>query len=170
MNLRSLLILLILVALGAFTLVNWQAFMHPTQLSLVFAQVEAPLGLIMLVATGLMTALFLVYIVFQQAGVILEARRYAKEMKANRELADRAEASRFTELRGFIEAELRRLEAQSAEAANRIGERIDRLERALADKLAESTGTLSAYIGEVDDKLDRGGQPALPAPSRSQAP
>ena len=170
MNLRSILILFVLVALAVFALINWQAFMAPTQLSLGFAQVQAPLGLIMLVLTGLMTALFLVYIVFQQAGVILEARRYAKEMKAHRELADRAEASRFTELRAFLEAELRRIEERSDAAASRIGERIDRLEQTLAERLAESTGTLSAFIGEVDDKLDRGALPALPPPSRSQAP
>src|SRR5574337_747248 len=103
MNLRTLLIALTLAALAVFALLNWAAFTAPTALTLGFADVQAPLGLIMLVATGLVSALFLVYIVLQQAGVILEARRYAKELKAHRELADTAEASRFTELRSFLD-------------------------------------------------------------------
>ena len=155
MNLRSLLLILALVALAAFALANWNAFMAPTTLSLIFADVQAPLGLIMLVVTGLMTALFLGYIVFQQAGVILEARRYAKELKSHRELADKAEASRFTELRAYLEAELRRLDGHVSGTRDELQARTDRLEQALAAKLAETTNTLSAYVGEVEEKLDR---------------
>jgi hypothetical protein len=154
MNLRSLLILFALALLGGFALVNWQAFMTPMQLSLLVGEVRAPLGLIMLIVTGLITALFLVYVVFQQAGVIVESRRYAKELKANRELADRAEASRFTELKAFIGEELGRLDARSAAATVDLAARIDRLELALGERLNEATGTLSAYVGEVDEKLD----------------
>ncbi len=93
--------------------------MTPTELSLGFAQVQAPLGVVMLGISALLCALFIVYLLFQQAGALLEARRYAKEMKAQRELADSAEASRFTELRAFLEAEMRRLEAQGAASATR---------------------------------------------------
>ena len=155
MTYRSLFITLALAALALFAALNWAAFMAPTILSLGFAEVNAPLGLIMLVATGVVAALFLLYIVFQQAGVILETRRYAKELKSHRDLADSAEASRFTELRNFLEAELRRIEAQNAAAQRETGARIDRLEQAVQDKLAESARSLSAHLGEIEDKLDR---------------
>jgi uncharacterized integral membrane protein len=155
MNLRNLSIAAALALLAAFALLNWTAFTTPTTLSLVFAEVQAPLGLIMLVITGLFSALFLVYIVFQQAGVILEARRYAKEMKVQRDLADKGETSRFTEMRSFLDAELRKLEAQGAAGTRELSARIERLELQVTEKLAESTRTLSAYVGEVEDKLDR---------------
>jgi biopolymer transport protein ExbB/TolQ len=155
MNLRTLAIALTLAALAAFALLNWAAFTAPTALSLGFAEVQAPLGLIMLVTTGLVSALFLIYIVLQQAGVILEARRYAKELKAHRELADTAEASRFTELRSFLESELSKLAAQHAADLQQLQGRIEQLERQVLERLEESTGSLSACIGEVDDKLDR---------------
>ena len=155
MNLRSLSITFALVALAVFALMNWAAFTASTTLHLGFAEVQAPLGLIMLVVTGLFSALFLIYIVFQQAGVILEARRYAKELKSHRELADKAEASRFTEMRTYLEGELRKIEAQNAAGTRELGQRIERLEQQLQDKLAESTRVLSAYVGEVDEKLDR---------------
>jgi uncharacterized integral membrane protein len=155
MNLRNLVVALALALLAAFALLNWNAFTTPTTLSLAFGEVQAPLGLIMLVVTGLFSGLFLLYIVFQQAGVILEARRYAKELKSHRELADKAEASRFTEMRGFLEGELRRLEAQRAAETRELGARIEAAERKMTDMSAESTRILSAYVGEIEDKLDR---------------
>ena len=155
MNLRSFSISLVLALLAIFAVLNWPSFVAPTTLSIGFTSVQAPLGLVMLVATGLVCGLFLVYILFQQAGVILETRRNAKELKAHRELADKAEASRFTELRTFIEGELRRIEAEGAAASRELGARVEQARQELLEKLAESTRTLSAYVGEVDDKLDR---------------
>ncbi|MFZ2650450.1 MAG: LapA family protein [Burkholderiaceae bacterium] len=160
MNVRTLSLTLALAVLAGFALLNWGAFMAPTTLSLGFTELQAPLGMIMLVFTGVISALFLAYIVFQQAGVILEARRFAKDLKASRELADKSEASRFTEMRSFLEGELRKLEAQGAAATRELGARIEHLETQLQDKLAESTRVLSAYVGQIEDKLDR----SLPAP------
>jgi hypothetical protein len=155
MNLRTTLLALSFVLLAVFALLNWGAFSAPTTLSLGVAQVQAPLGLIMLVVTGLVSALFLVYIVFQQAGVIVEARRYAKELQSHRELADKAEASRFTELRGYLGEEFKALRAEDVADADRVSARLEQLERQLLEKLDEATHTLSAYVGEVEDKLDR---------------
>lgn len=155
MKLRTLSITLVLGLLAVFALMNWGAFNAPTTLTLGFAEVQAPLGLIMLVVTGAVCALFLIYLVFQQAGVILEARRYAKELKSHRELADKAEASRFTDLRAFLEGELRRIEGQSAAATAELAARIEQLDQQLTAQLTDTTQTLSAYVGEVDDKLDR---------------
>jgi uncharacterized integral membrane protein len=160
MNLRNFLLAAALALLASFALLNWTAFTAPTTLRLFFTEVQAPLGLIMLVVTGLFSALFVVYIVFQQAGVIVEARRYAKELKAQRELADKAEASRFTEMRAFLDGELRRIEARAASETRELGARIDAAQRQLLETLAESTRTLSAYVGEIDDKLDRALGPA----------
>jgi uncharacterized integral membrane protein len=162
MNLRTLSIVIGMALVAGFALLNWAAFTAPTALSLGFATVQAPLGLIMLVATALVSGLFLVYIVFQQAGLILEARRYAKELKAQRELADKAEASRFTELQDLLARELGKLEAQANAHASATKARIADLEQQLAAKLEEATRSLAAYVGEVDDKLDRMQQPRLP--------
>jgi uncharacterized integral membrane protein len=155
MTYRALIVVAALAALALFAFLNWAVFNAPTVLNLGFAEVNAPLGLIMLIVTGVVSALFLVYIVFQQAGVILETRRYAKELKSHRELADSAEASRFTELRNYLQAELRRIEAQGAAAQRENGARIETIEQGLQGKMAESTRTLSAYLGEIEDKLDR---------------
>lgn len=131
MKFRTALLILMLLALAIFALVNWSAVMAPTALSLGFTEFRAPLGLLLLMVTVGVSALFLIYIVFQQAGVIMETRRYAKELKTHRELADKAEASRFTELRIFMEGELRRLEAQGAAGTRELAARLDQLQQAL---------------------------------------
>jgi uncharacterized integral membrane protein len=88
MNIRSVLIALALMLLAVFALLNWAAFTAPTTLSVGFAEVQAPLGLIMLIVTGVVSALFLLYIVFMLAGALMETRRSTKELNAQRDLAD----------------------------------------------------------------------------------
>lgn len=157
MNIRafSLTLILACVLLAAFATLNWAAIASPSTLSLGFTEVSAPLGMVMLIFTAVISGLFVIYIVLLQAGVILEARRLTKEIKEQRALADTAEASRFTELRTVLAGELRKLEAQGAASNREFGARIEQSERGMQDKLAEATGTLSACLGEIEDKLDR---------------
>lgn len=171
MNLRvfSLTLVLAFVLLAAFAGLNWPAMAAPSTLSLGFADVSAPLGMVMLVFTAAISGLFVVYIVLLQASVIVESRRLTKEVKTQRELADTAEASRFTELRTLLEAELRRIESQGAASHREFGARIEQSERGMQDKLAEATRTLSAYLGEIEDKLDRALVPAPGLVGASQA-
>jgi uncharacterized integral membrane protein len=126
MPLRTVVILVVLVLVTVFTALNWSAFMAPTTLSLGVAHVQAPLGLIMLALMAILTALFLTYLVYVQTTVLLESRRHAKELQAQRELADQAEASRFTELRTYLET-----------------------------RLTEVENSLSAQVAEMRDRLDR---------------
>jgi hypothetical protein len=155
MSLRSLLIVAVLVLLGLFAALNWSAFTAPTRLSLIVGTIEAPLGLLMLFVIALLTVLFLVFIVYLQTSVLLESRRYAKELQAQRELADHAEASRFTELRQFLETELAALRGAHQSSVESVNARIDVAERALRDEMEQNANSLSAHVGEVEDKLDR---------------
>lgn len=157
MNTRafSLTLVLAFALLAAFAALNWAAMATPSPLHLGLAEVSAPLGMVMLVFTAVISGLFIVYIVLLQAGVIVEARRLTKDLKAQRELADTAEASRFTELRTLLERELRRVEVQVAASQGEFAARMERSERGMHDKLTEATGSLSAYLGEIEDKLDR---------------
>ncbi|HMO46168.1 MAG TPA: LapA family protein [Rubrivivax sp.] len=156
-------IAVLLLALAGVVALNWTTFNAATSLSLGFTQVQAPLGLLLLGVVGLVSLLFMGYILLQQAAQMVESRRMSKELNGQRELADQAEASRFTELRGFIDTELRRLEAQTEAGRRETDERLAQLQQQLQDKLGEATRTLSAYVGEVDDKLDRL-HPPLPRP------
>jgi uncharacterized integral membrane protein len=126
MPLRTLVLLIVLVLVALFAALNWSAFIAPTTLSLGFAQVQAPLGLIMLALIGILTAVFLTYLLYLQTSVLLESRRHSKELQAQRELADQAEASRFTELRAYLDSRLNEMENS---LGAQLGEMRDRLER-----------------------------------------
>lgn len=155
---RTLYLLLLLVAavLAAVTILNWEAFVTPTELSLGFAQVALPLGLTLLSLLVLLTVIFLVHAVYLQGTVLLDTRRHTKELQANRELADKAEASRFTALREFIAAELATQAARQAEAQQALMARIAELEQA-SQTFTEQTGnSLAASLGELEDRLERG--------------
>jgi len=64
---------------------------------------------------------------------MFDARANAKELAANRKLADQAEASRFTTLT----------------------ERIDQLEKDLKLAIEQSGNSVAAAIAEMDDRLKR---------------
>ena len=156
MYLHTLLLLLVFGAIAAFAAVNWGAFTTPTILSLVFATVEAPLGLIMLGLAAILTVLFLVFLVYLQTSAIIDARRYARELRAQRELTERAETSRFTELRSFLEVELPKLIGQTAELRADVQTRLDRLDQNLRVAIEQAGKRFAAYIGELEDRLERG--------------
>jgi uncharacterized integral membrane protein len=156
MHIRTLLLLIVLGAIAAFTAVNWNAIMVPTNLSLLFTTIQAPLGLIMLGFTALLTSLFLLFIAYQQASLLMDTRRNTRELQAQRALADQAEVSRITGLHKFLEAEMLKLAEQAAESRAAVEKRLDQLERDLRSDVEQAGNTLAAYIGEFEDRLERG--------------
>ncbi|HPP45910.1 MAG TPA: LapA family protein [Accumulibacter sp.] len=156
MKFRTILLLLILGLIAAFAALNWPAFNVPSKLSLGLSEVEAPLGLVMLGIIAGLTTFFLIFVVFVQATALFEARRNAQELTANRELADKAEASRFTELRQFIGEEFRKL-GPATPASGSSGaatlHRLERLEKNLLLAIEQSGNGLAAHLAEMDDRL-----------------
>lgn len=153
MKLRSLLLLLVLVAITGFAVLNWSVFMAPTALNLGVAEVQAPLGLIMLGALIGLVALFLVYVLYLQTTVLMDARSHAKELQSNRKLADQAEASRFTELRNYLDAASQRQATADKDAHAALLARIEKLELELRLAIEQSDNSLAASFAEMDDRL-----------------
>ena len=159
----AILILVVAVLFAVFVLANWAVFVTPTVLSFLAFSVEAPLGLILLGVIVLLIVLFAVHEFSLRASMFLETRRHAQEIREQRELADKAEASRFTELRSHFDQELERLsgEIRTSSAANVA--RVDAVERTITASVNEATNSLSASLGNIDYRLDSKG---LPGPDR----
>lgn len=153
MRIRSLLLILVITLIAAFTVLNWNVFLANTTLSFGITTLEAPLGLIMLGLLVFMVAYCLVYVLYLQSNVLMDTRRNAKELQTNRELADKAEASRLTELRGFVEAGLKQSAEQDKAAQQAVMARLDAMENSLRTSVEQSGNSLSAYIGELEDRL-----------------
>jgi len=153
MRIRSLLLILVITLIAAFTVLNWNVFLANTTLSFGVTTLDAPLGLIMLGLLVFMVAYCLVYVLYLQSNVLIDTRRSAKELQAQRELADKAETSRLTELRSFVEAGLKQGAEQSNAAQQALMARIEAMETTLRASVEQSGNSLSAYIGELEDRL-----------------
>jgi hypothetical protein len=71
-------------------------------------------------------------------------RKHAAELRAQRELVENAEASRFTDLRQYLEAELAGLRQAQAASLQRMHEEI-----------LAANNSMAACIGEIDERLER---------------
>lgn len=155
MKFLNFILLTVLAALAVFAALNWSAIVTPIPLSLLFMDANAPLGLILLTVTGLLTLFFLGFVVYMQSSTLILRKRLNRELEEQRKLADHAEASRFTELRIFLASELQKLNSHNDEIVQKIETRIADLETTLKWTVEESGTSLSAYIGELEDRLEK---------------
>ncbi len=162
MQIRTLLFVIILGMIAALAALNWQTLNMPTDIWLGIATVQAPLGLVMLGLTALLSAFFLALFIQLQSHSLLESRRHTKELQLQRERADQAETSRYTELRQFVELEMRANDKHNLELRNILLDRMDHLNTGIVTSIEQSSNTIAAHIGELEDRLERGGNGNIP--------
>jgi len=165
---RNVFLLVLIVVMAIFAWRNWAVFSEEKALSLIFTQVTAPFGLVMLSIMAVLVVVYFLYTVGLETAALLEVKKYARELLSTRKLADEAEASRFSELRKWLESELAGLKAQSPAGLEaklqELVERIDRVEHELREDIEKAGNTLAAYIGELEDQIT--GQDRHPPPPR----
>ena len=154
MGLRTGVLLVVVLLIAALATLNWGILVAPTVMSIGLMQVTAPFGLIMLALTTLLGVLFLAYVFYLQSTVMIDTRRHTKEMQAQRELADKAEASRFTELRSFLETQDQTRLLQTNKRQEELMVRLDQLETQLRQRVDESDNITAAHVGQLEDRFD----------------
>lgn len=157
MYLRTLLIIIVLSLLAIFIFLNWEAFLAVTPLSLGFTVIDGSLGLILLGVAGVLTGLFLIYLVYWQSAAMMDQRRHSRELQVQRELAESAEASRFQQLQSYLESEFELLANQNEGVKTELLARLDEIDRAVRGAIEQSGNSLAAYLGEIEDRLERAG-------------
>jgi hypothetical protein len=157
MNLRTLSLLISVALFALLAAFNWNTLAAPSVVSLGVTEVQAPLGVLMLALTCLLGVFFVAYVLWLQGSVLMEARRHAKEMQAQRDLADKAEASRLTELRTVLED----LHAREKEV---LMARLYGLEAHLVQRAQESDNSTAAYVGQLEQQVRLYQQPGAGAP------
>lgn len=161
MKLRTAILLLIVLAIAALTTLNWTALATPSPVSLGVTVVDAPLGVILLALTILLGVFFLVYVFSLQGAVLLDTRRHAKDLQAQRDLAERAEASRLTELSQALGARIDQESSLALQHREAVIARLDLLESRVAARLEQSDNTTAAYVGQLEDRFARRDLPPL---------
>jgi biopolymer transport protein ExbB/TolQ len=162
MRARTIALIVFVLLVAAFVALNIDEFTRVSVLSLGFTSVSVPLGMVMLLLLAIATAVFSGLTVYIQSMNLIETRQYARQLSAQRDLADKAEASRFTELRSFLEAQAAAEQRREAAADTVLSERFAEQNRLVMTRLEQTDNALAAYMGQLEDRLERRG-PSAPS-------
>ena len=164
MKLRTLCMLLVLVLLAVFLVINWSALSQDMTVNLVYQEIQAPLGVIVAAAFGIVVVLQAFYNLWQQASVVVELRQAHKEARNARAEAAEADKNRVNELAREVREGFARMEAlvtqQQDRAAAVLRDQIkaeqDAAQSAVSKRLLEIekkvSNVLPAAPGEVKDE------------------
>lgn len=159
MRIRMTLLLVATLVTAVFVALNWPEFVRPTPVSLGITIVQMPLPLILLAALLLALLGGLGNAALNDARHERELGLHMRELQAQRNLADKAEASRFTELRHYLDlqaAEARQREAVTTEA--------------LQATLIKGQRDMQASVEMLANRLARGEHMARPASTSLSTP
>jgi uncharacterized integral membrane protein len=155
MKIRTLLLVLFILFIAGFAALNFDQILQPTALNFGFTQVQAPMGLVLLGMLALVLVVFLVALVYYQTMHLMEVRRITREAADQRILADKAEASRFTELRQYLQGEQVAATARDDALSQRVHAKLDEVQAALTQVIEQTGNSLSASVGELEDRIER---------------
>lgn len=155
MRVRSIVLIVFVLFVAGFVALNVDEFTRTSVLSLGFTTVQVSLGLVMLVLLVVATVVFLGSTLVMQSANLLETRKYARELNTQRDLAGKAEASRFTELRQYLEATALAEKEREVVANQAWAERLASLDRSLLARMDQSDNTVAAHLGQLEDRFDK---------------
>lgn len=159
MRTKILLLIIGIVLIAAFGVLNVDEFTRTSTLNFGFTTMQLPLGLVMTILVIAILLIFLLTTLYMHSTNLIETRKYAKELTIQRELADKAEASRFTDLRRYMETQAALATNQSSDTIAAIDRRIVQTEKLLLQRLEQTDNTNAAYWGQHDDALMRNRAP-----------
>ena len=154
MRTRSIVLIVAILLVAAFAALNWGEMVRPTVLSFGLFVSEAPLGAILLGLLALTLVLFLASTAAMKTQSLMDYRAHQKTLEAQRELADKAEASRFVDLRQHMDTQLRELRERDAISASEFEKSRMESQRELRTQLEQINRTLAARLNELESRLD----------------
>lgn len=160
MRSRVVLLVVAILAVAGFAALNWSEIIRPTPLLFGPIVADAPLGAILLALLALALIAFLLSATAMKTQSLIESRHHFKELEAQRLLADKAEASRFTELRQHLDTHL-------GEMRERDTIMTTEWQRELRAQMEQMNRMFAARMNELEHRLEtrfeRSGLPGRPA-------
>jgi len=154
MRARLILVLVLAVLAAGFAAMNWTEFNRSVPLNFGWQVADAPLGMVMLAALGVALLALLLSSAAWHSRRLVESSRHARALQAQRELADNAEASRFTELRQHLDAQLRENRQREAIAITEFEKAVVQSQRDLRNQLEQINRVLASRLGEIESRID----------------
>jgi uncharacterized membrane protein YccC len=150
---RIVFILVAALVVAAFAALNWPEFTRDEPLSFGVATATVPLGLVMLTLLAVVLAVFLVSSAIQESRYLLDHRRHSRALQAQRELAERAESSRFTDLRQHLDTHLRESRHRDQVMATEVEKRLMASHSELREHFDRMFNALLSRLSDIESRL-----------------
>lgn len=154
MRARLIFLVVAILVVAGFAAQNWPEFLQTMPLTFGLMVMQAPLGLILLGLLAFTLLAFLVSSASQQATSLIETRNHTKALNAQRDLADKAEASRFTELRHHLDTQLRENRQRETIAAAEFEKAMVQSQRELRAQLEQLNRSIAGRLGEIEGRME----------------
>ena len=167
MTLRSVILSILSLLALIFLILNWQGIMAPVTVNLIVEEIQAPLGLILLLILGGLWLFGIAWALMQQASTLVEIRKAYKEANANKSLADHAEMSRLEKTKEELREQMQKNRTEllagieqavqaPTNSAQDAQKRLEAVEKALEK--------LTLRIEQIAERAQIGPAPELPEP------
>jgi hypothetical protein len=154
MRTRTIALVVAILLVAGFAALNWAEVVRPAPLLFGPIVADAPLGLILLGLLALTLVLFLASSAAIRTQSLMDYRHHQKTLEAQRELADRAEASRFTDLRQHLDTHLKEMRERDAIAATEFDKAMAQNRRDMQAQMEQMNRMVSARLNELEHRLD----------------
>ena len=142
MRLTAILGLLIAGWVAAVLILNWSVVAAPARLNFLFGEVNTHVGTVIIAVAGPLVVALMIYVGVLQSKALVEGRKHAKALHAQRTLVENAEASRIAALSATMHEEIAGLD-------QRLQKAID----ALRGEVHDTERSIAAILGEMDDRI-----------------
>lgn len=154
MRARMLFLVLVILAVAGFAFQNWPEITRRSTLDFGILQAEAPMGLILLTLLGLTLLVFLATTAAMRSRSMAEERHHARQLNAQRDLAEKAEASRFTDLRQMLDNHLRQEREREQVVQTELDRTMAQHQRELRNQLEQMYHLLTSRLTEMERRFD----------------
>lgn len=161
MRIKTTLLIIGIALVAAFTALNIDEFTRVSVLSVGVSTVQLPLGLVLLGLLIVALVGFLISTVFIESANLIQTRKYARDLEVQRNLADKAESSRFIELQRAMKAADLAVAERDAVNLKAFTDSLANTQLALSQRIEQSDNATAAYIGQLQDRLESNGSLAI---------
>jgi hypothetical protein len=154
MRTRSILLVVAILLVAGFAALNWSEIVRSAPLSFGIMVTDAPLGAILLALLAITLVLFLASTAAMRTQSLIDYRNHQKTLEAQRDLADRAETSRFVELRKHLDEHLGHLGERDSIAATEFDKAMLESRRETQAQMEQINRTISARLSELESRLE----------------
>lgn len=166
MRARMIILVLAILLVAGFAALNWSEVIRPAPLMFGPVVMDAPMGAILLGLLALAVIAFVLWAGGLRTQTLIDTRNHHKALETQRELAEKAEASRFTDLRQHLDNHLRETRERDAIAASEFDRARVETQRELRTQMDQISRMIAARMNELEHRLEarfeRMGLPSMP--------